>query len=261
MSYPTISNFIKFIGLVILGFTIGCSHKTSENKLTIATAANVQYAMQDLILAFTAKTGILCQTITGSSGNLTAQIKNGAPYDLFFSANMKYPEDLYKNGYTQEPPRVYAYGKLVLWTLKDIQLNEKTLTNQKIQKISLANPKNAPYGDAAQVYLQRINLESSLKDKLVYGESISQVNQFIFSKSVDVGFTAKSVVLAPEMKGKGTWIELNQENYPKIAQGMVVIKNTSSTKKEMTKKFKEFLLSSAAKKILAAYGYQTDLSL
>ena len=261
MIYPTTYHFIKFIGLIILGFNIGCSHKTAENRLTIATAANVQYAMQDLILAFTAETGILCQTITGSSGNLTAQIKNGAPYDLFFSANMKYPEDLYKNGFTQEAPTIYAYGKLVLWTLKDIQLNKKTLSNQKIQKISLANPKNAPYGDAAMTYLQKTNLDQALNHKLIYGESISQVNQFIFSKSVDLGFTAKSVVLAPEMKDKGSWIELNQEDYPRIAQGMVVIKNSSGTKRNMTKKFKEFLISPKAKKILAAYGYQTDLSL
>ena len=238
-----------------------CSVDQSAETLTIATAANVQFAMRDLVKEFTQQTKIPCQIITGSSGNLTAQIKNGAPYHLFVSANVKYPDELHQSNFSLQAPKIYAYGKLVLWTLKDLDLNLQILTLEEIKNIALANPKNAPYGQATLAYLQKKNLETHLKSKLIYGESISQVNQFVFSKSVDIGFTAKSVVLAPEMKNKGKWLELPSAEYPKIAQSMVILKNSPQSKIENAKKFYKFLTSSKAKGILESYGYQIDVSL
>ena len=157
--------------LLLLWVTLGmvACQPTAYQGITIATAANVQYAMQELIEAFTTKEGIACQTVVGSSGKLTAQIKEGAPYQLFVSANMKYPQNLHQQGFTVEPPKVYARGQLVLWTqYPNLTPTTQSLSHSKVQHIALANPKTAPYGEAAWQVLQKTGLASRLKEKLVF---------------------------------------------------------------------------------------------
>lgn len=223
--------------------------------ITIAVAANMQFAMKTLTRNFTEETGIQCNLVISSSGKLTAQIKAGAPYDLFVSADMKYPETLFKSGFALEKPKIYAYGKLVLWTMdKSIKPSLSVLNSGKIKHIACANPKTAPYGVATIQILKHNNLYNSLEHKLVYGESISQTNQFITSKSAQIGFTAKSVVLSPEMKGKGSWIEMNPSSYSPIAQGVIIVKQ-KNTEEAGARKFYNFLFSTKAKNILKSYGY------
>ena len=135
--------------IVIFVFVCGCQ-PSSENKLIIATAANMQFAMKALVKTFSEETGINCQTIISSSGKLNAQIQEGAPFDVFVSADLKYPNQLHKDGWTLNAPKVYALGKLVLWSFKE--LDEplfKQLKHKDIQHIAIANPKTAPYGQAA----------------------------------------------------------------------------------------------------------------
>ncbi len=128
------------------------------------------------------------------------------------------------------------------------------LKNSKIKHIAIANPKTAPYGTAAIEVLKHHHVYEDLKDKLVYGESISQTNQFIISKSAEIGFTAKSVVLSPGMKGKGNWADIDAEDYSPIAQGVVVLKRNGS-KQQGVQKFYNFLFSQKAKDILQDFGY------
>lgn len=223
--------------------------------ITVAVAANMQFAMQSLTRNFTKETGIQCNLVVSSSGKLTAQIKVGAPYDLFVSADMKYPETLYKAGLALEKPKIYAYGKLVLWSMdKSIKPSLKTLQSHEIKHIACANPKTAPYGLATIQVLKYKGIYNSVKSKLVYGESISQTNQFITSKSAQIGFTAKSVVLSPEMKGKGSWIELNPSSYTPIAQGVIIVKQDQA-EEISARKFYSYLFSAQAKKILKNFGY------
>ncbi len=245
------------IALFLLLFATGCT-PSKTSKVTIATAANMQFVMKDIAAAFTQKTGIDCDVIISSSGKLTAQIQEGAPYDVFVSADMKYPETLHKNGYTIENPKVYGYGQLVLWSaLEDLQPSLELLTHQKIEHIAVANPKTAPYGEAAISVLKQANIYDQLSDKLVYGESISQTNQFIVSGAAQVGFTAKSVVLSPQMEGKGQWIAIDKNLYTPIAQGAVIIKKDSIS--EATLKFYKFLFSPKSKEILENFGYLASI--
>jgi molybdate transport system substrate-binding protein len=256
------------MSLLLLTFIFfsACNNQQEKNKqavngkprLNIAVAANMQFAIQAISKAFTNKTGIACDLVISSSGKLTAQIKESAPYDLFISADMKYPAELFKTGFAVDQPKIYAYGKLVLWSMiNGIKPSFDILTNPEIIHIAIADPKTAPYGEAAIEALKHYGIYDSIKDKLVYGESISQTNQFIISKAAEVGFTAKSVVLSPEMKGKGEWINVDEASYEAIAQGVVIIKQKSSQRNN-SEKFYNFLFSADAKKILEDFGYSVN---
>ena len=255
-----IFRFFKTIIILFLILIIGGSCKQQrEPKLTIATAANMQFAMEEVSSVFTQESGIKCEIIVSSSGKLTAQIKEGAPYDIFVSADMKYPLELYNTGYTKSKPTIYAYGKLILWSMIDsIKPSVDLLLQKKIKHIASPNPKTAPYGIATEEVLNHYKIFDSIKSKLVYGESVAQTNQFITTKATEIGFTAKSVVLSPIVKGKGNWIALEENTYTPIKQGIVIIKNSpsSSEKKEI---FYNFLFSKKGKDILNKFGYATDL--
>jgi molybdate transport system substrate-binding protein len=226
-------------------------------QITAAVAANVQFAMEDLKTAFKKETGVEVKTVYGASGKLATQIRNGAPFDLFVSADMDFPDSLRAWGYAPEKPRPYAYGKLVLWTLKDVDLEKglAALSDTAIGKIALADPKRAPYGREALKALQRSGLAESLKPKLVYGENISQVSQYILTGNVDIGFNAKSIVLAPETQGKGHWKEVDSTLYDRIAQGAVVCKYGTENNPGLSSRFYAFLYSAPAREIFARYGY------
>ncbi|MGH8808826.1 MAG: molybdate ABC transporter substrate-binding protein [Noviherbaspirillum sp.] len=231
-------------------------HALAET-LTVAVAANVQYAFDDLQAEFKKETGHDLKPVYNSSGKFTAQIMNGAPFDVFLSADMEYPDKLHKEGFAVAAPKVYAYGALVLWTLKDLDLGkwQSALSGPAVEKIAVANPKTAPYGRETIKALAHFKLDQALQAKMVFGESISQTNQYIHSKAADAGFTAKSVVVSPEMKGQGKWIELPKESYQPIAQGIVVLKHGQQNNAKLAQQFHDFVLSPKARAILERYGY------
>ncbi|MEM7515105.1 MAG: molybdate ABC transporter substrate-binding protein [Bacteroidota bacterium] len=222
--------------------------------MLIAAAANVQFTMDELVATFEGQTGIQCETIINSSGKITAQVMAGAPYDVFISADLKYPNTLKEKELTAKGPDVYAEGKLVLWSV-DTSLVPQVdiLVNTSIQKIAMASPRTAPYGKAAEECLTHYNILEGVTSKLVYGESISQTNQFILSGAAPVGFTALSVVRSPNLEGQGSWVLIPEEAYSPIEQGMVIL--TSSSKKEEAEAFYDFMLSDEAQSILRKYGY------
>ena len=253
---------LLLIALISLFFVLlfFCSCDTSEKRsLNIATAANVQFAMDTLAEVFEKETGIRTNIILGSSGKLTAQIIQGAPYDIFVSANMKYPDEIFKQNKALLKPEVYAYGALVLWTLQETVTPELTyLTDDKIRRIAIANPKTAPYGSATIDLLINKGLYENVKHKLVFGESIAQVNQFITSRTADIGFTAKSVVISHKMKNAGYWSELDPNDYSPIEQGVIII-DRGKLNSAHAKDFMSFLLSEKAGKILSEFGYNVNL--
>lgn len=253
-----ITSYLKCLLILPIFLIVGCNVKDNDNVLAIACASNMQFAMQEIIEQFSEKTNTKCQLILGSSGKLTAQISEGAPYDLFISADMKYPEELYQKGLTTSKPQVYALGKLVLWTLNaKAKPAIENLKNEEIRHIALANPKTAPYGRAAIEVLNFYQQFNSLKNKLVYGESISQTNQFILSNVADIGFTAMSVVHSPELKEKGNWIMIDTNSYKPIEQGIVII-NRENGKNKDSKAFYDFVFSKEAREILLKYGYSIN---
>ncbi|WP_293445759.1 molybdate ABC transporter substrate-binding protein [Persephonella sp.] len=241
---------MRYILLTLLLFVFSYGQ-----PLRIAASANIQYPLREIIKEFKKAYGIDVLVVISSSGKLTAQIERGAPYDIFLSANMKYPDYLYKKGLTIRKPVVYAEGVLVLWSMKEIPLNKigiNILKEKYIKKISVPNPKNAPYGFEAVRVLKNVGLYEQVKNKLVYGESVMQSTQYIYKSLVDAGFTSKSVVLSPKLKNKGVWIEVDKRLYNPIKQGVVVIRDNP-----YAEKFLKFLLSKDAQKILRRYGYRT----
>ena len=245
----------RFLFIVILAVFTACRTTEEHKTITIATAANMQFAMQELVDTFTQKTGTSCDLVISSSGKLTAQIKEGAPYDIFVAANMKYPQEVYAAGRAKTKPKIYAYGKLVLWSLNEnIGVDLETLESEAIHHIALANPKTAPYGTAAVSALTQLKIYDRIQNKLVFGESISQTNQFILSGAAELGFTAMSVVKAPSMKSRGVWISVVDSLYDPIEQGVVLIEHDATTKPEAVA-FYEYLFSEEAQEILQDFGY------
>lgn len=244
--------------IIILLFLF-CFRLHAED-ITVAVAANLQFVFQEISTNFKNKTGIEVKTILGASGKLTAQILNGAPFDIFMSADNDYPQSLYKTGFTYGEPKIYTYGSLVFWTFKDVKLEEinRLLLSSDIKTIAVANPKTAPYGREAVNYLKNSKIYEKIKDKLIYGESISQVNQYISSGSSDIGITAKSIVVSPEMKNKGKWVAIDEKSYNPIAQSVVILKYGNDKNPKSSKLFFDYLFSDEVKHLFLKYGYKIN---
>jgi molybdate transport system substrate-binding protein len=248
---------MKKLLILLTTFFLFSSSTFVEEKITVAVAANAQYAMKEIEREFEKETGSPIELVISSSGKITAQIREGAPYDVFLSADMEFPQALFQEGLTVSQPKMYGYGSLVIWTLKDVDLlNVNAILLPEVKTIAIANPKVAPYGEAAISVMKHYKIYEKAEPRIVYGESISQVNQYIISKAADIGFTAKSVVLSPEMQGKGKWMEVDKKSYEAIDQGAVLLKSSMKRNKAGSEKFYNYLFSDKAKKIFKKYGYQ-----
>ena len=224
-------------------------------NLRVAVAANLQGVIKVLAKDFKEKTGIEVEPIIGSSGNLATQIKNGAPFDVFLSADITFPESLFNEGFSNKAPEVYAYGIFVIVSTQDIGFEnwERLLLSPRINKIAIANPKIAPYGKAAEEALTKKGIWTSVQPKIVQGESIAQVNTYITTGVAEVGFTTQSLIKDSEGKTKLYWKLIDPKSYTPIKQGMVIIKATKNIAE--AEKFYQYILSADAKKILKEYGY------
>lgn len=233
------------------------SHDT-KSVITIATAANVQFAMEELIEAFEAQSTVRVEAVMSSSGKLAAQILEGAPYDLFVSADVKYPKYLIKEQAAVGEVKPYAYGTLVVCSHSAIDIAKlpEFLLEGATAKIAIPNPRNAPYGEQALRYLEYYALLDQLEHKLVYGESIAQTNQYILSKATDIGFTAKSAVLASAMRSVDYWAELPDSTYTPIQQGVVITQYGQSNHAHESLAFYNFLFSESGRTIFKKYGYR-----
>jgi molybdate transport system substrate-binding protein len=230
----------------------------AQPKITVAAAANMQYAMQELVAEFNKTDRAKIAVVLGASGKLTQQIQNGAPFDIFVSADKEFPQKLANNKLTLEAPKVYAQGLLVLWSVKpNIQpaTDLKLLLSANIKSIAIANPRTAPYGSAAESILKKYGLYEKVSSKLVTGESVSQTSQFIVTQNADIGFTARAIVISKEMQGRGKWVELNSRDYPPIEQSAVLLKHAKQNNEAAVRKFYTFLYSAKAKAIYNKYGY------
>jgi molybdate transport system substrate-binding protein len=247
---------MTLVGLIIPVIMVVSCRTTEKETLRVAVAANLQFAIEELVTVFEADSGIPCEVILGSSGKLTAQILEGAPFDIFMSADMKYPNKIYEEGLGWSSPVVYAYGNLVLWTLReDVEPELSSLMDEQVAHIAIGNPKTAPYGVAALAVLDKTGLAGKLSNKLVFGESISQTNQFIISGAADIGFTSQAVVKSDKMQHVGHWKAIDTALYPRMAQGLILLKG-GERKVDMAIRFREFIQSDKGKEILHKFGYE-----
>ncbi|GAC1436418.1 MAG: molybdate ABC transporter substrate-binding protein [Terriglobales bacterium] len=230
-------------------------------ELTVAAAADLQSAMQDITSRFQHDTGKTVNVIYGSSGNFFQQIQNGAPFDMFFSANLDYPKRLEAAGLT-EPGSYYQYarGTIVLWVPNsskiDLKSGLKSLLDPNIKKVAIANPQHAPYGQAAVAAMQREGVYEKIKDKFVLGENISQTASFVVSESADAGIVALSLALSPNMKSKGRYVEIAADKYPPIEQACAIL--SSSKNKQLALQFLSYIKSATTAQVLRDYGFDAE---
>ncbi|WP_354426893.1 MULTISPECIES: molybdate ABC transporter substrate-binding protein [unclassified Mucilaginibacter] len=248
--------FTKTFSLLFIlwGLSAGVA---DAQKITVAIAANLQLVMKDLKRDFKTRTKIDIDVISGSSGNLSTQIRNGAPYDVFMSADRAFPEALQKDGLTLKNSIVYAQGVLIICSTQKLNFTNwiKLLLNQNLKKIAIGNPAIAPYGKAAMQALTKAGIYDKLQPKMVFGESITQVNTYITTGVVQTGFSTLALIKDANNKVPLYYKTVSPKDYEPIEQAMVVLKNAKG--KPAAEKFYQYILSPAAKKIFKAYGYHT----
>lgn len=244
--------------LAVLVTLSGGGKMAAQATLTVAAAANLQPAVSEIAARFEKQSGTHVALVFGSSGNLTTQIEHGAPYDVFLSADMSYPERLARGGLgVRESLHRYAVGKLVLWVKKDSnidleRLGERSLLESGVRKIAIANPAHAPYGVAAVAFLKNAKLHDQVEGKLVMGEDVAQAAQFVISGNAQVGIIPLSLALAPKMVEAGKHYVLTR-NAPAVEQGAIVLSKAAD--KSAAGKFLDFMKSPDVIAILKRYGY------
>jgi molybdate transport system substrate-binding protein len=255
------STWLAFAGVILAGFQAFAAGEdpTPPAVLTIAAAADLRFALDDLVKDFEGQYPAAKINVTyGSSGNFFAQFQNGAPFDLFFSADIEYPRKLAERGLAADDVFLYAIGCIVVWVPKDSpvavdKLGIKALLEPSIRKIAVANPEHAPYGRAAVAALKALNVYDQVASRLVYGENIAQTAQFVQSGAADVGILALSLAVAPQMRDAGRFWQVPLDAYPRMEQGGIILK--SSKNLATARAFRDFVLGDHGSEVLKQYGF------
>jgi molybdate transport system substrate-binding protein len=259
--YDGALRFLAAILTLALASSAGSALEGSASqKLTVAAAADLQFALTDLARDFRrAHSDVDLETVFGSSGNFYAEIGNQAPFDVFLSADIEYPRKLIQAKLAvAESLFVYGTGHLVLWVGKDSSLDlphlqMHALEAPSVKHIAIANPQHAPYGRAAEAALRSAGLYDHVASKLVLGENIAQTFQFAQSGAADIGMVALALALAPSARQQGRYWEIPADAYPKIEQAGVIL--THAANPEGAREFRAFMVSDAGRKALKSYGF------
>ena len=223
---------------------LSCAALCAAEEVQIAAAADLRYVLPELVRGFEQAGNDTARVSFGASGNFAAQIENGAPYELFLSADEQYPARLERENLIEPGgPFPYATGKLVVWVRKDspvdVAAGMRVLAESRVQKIAVANPEQAPYGRAAIAALRAERLYERVRGKLVFGESILQTATWAESGDADAGLIALSLAVAPRMRSEGTYYLVPSGDYPKIVQTGCILRR--STNKDAARRFVEYL--------------------
>jgi len=226
----------------------------SDSEIIVAAAANLTDSFDELSREFTKRSGIKVVLSFGATADLAKQIENGAPFDVFAAADVEHVSVLEQKGLlTPGTNAIYARGSLVIWitpgsTIKVERIED--LTDKRVERIAIAKPDIAPYGQAAVETLRAVNLWQQLESRVVYGMNVSQVRQFVASGNAEVGFLPRSMV----KQGEGTYFEIPQQLHQPIDQALGVVR--ASTKQDAAHQFSAFVLGSEGQAILRKYGYK-----
>src|SRR6266446_1777185 len=232
----------RFVWLSLISFLLPAAGipipraEPAGREINVAAAADLSAALQEIAVNYETRTGVAVKLSFGASGALTQQIQNGAPFDVFFSADMDYPRQLIAGGLAGSATLYrYAVGRLVLWVPKDSPLDVEhkgmdALLDPSVKKIAMANPQHAPYGRAAAAALKRYGLYEKVSGRLVLGENVSQAAQFVESGNAQAGFVALAHVVAPAMQGRGKYWVVPADAYPPLDQGVILISHSAHQK-------------------------------
>jgi molybdate transport system substrate-binding protein len=223
----------------------------------VAAASDLNFVLKEIIQDFERSTGNKVVLSLGSSGNFFAQIQNGAPFDVFLSADLNYPRELEKSRHAVPGSTfVYGVGRIALWVPSRSLVNlEKqgirALTDPAVRKIAIANPDHAPYGRAAVAAMEHAKIYAQVKNKIVLGENISQAAQFVQSAAADIGVIALSLVLSEPMRKAGRYWVIPEETYPRLEQGAVLLKRGGPAARQ----FLDSLKRPESKQTFRKYGF------
>jgi molybdate transport system substrate-binding protein len=242
---------------ICLGLAAAVAARGAE-ALSVAAAANLTYALRDLNAEFVRiSPGVDVTVAIGASGSLVAQIGNGAPYDVFLSADLGFAEALVRTGHADSGGLTpFAVGRLVVWTVKpglDVSDVAALVRSPAVRAIAIANADSAPYGRAARQALTRLGLWADALPKLVTAENVSQATQFVETGNADAGFVALSAVVSPELAGRGRWTEVPAALYEPLTQVAVI--TTGGSRNPQSARYVAFLCGDAARGILGRFGY------
>ena len=247
---------MKLIKLIIISCALLMSAPAHAEKITVAAAADLKFAMDEIVTSYNkSHSGDEIQVVYGSSGKFFTQIQQGAPYDLFFSADIAYPRELAKKGLAASAVIPYAFGRIVLWSnsMDAAKMTLTSIADSKVTKIAIANPKHAPYGKRAEEALRSAGLWDKVQPKLVFGENIAQTAQYVQTGNAQVGVIALSLALNPELAKKGGYYLIPNKLHGALEQGYVITKR--GVNKPLAKKFAEYMGSKQARAVMTKYGF------
>jgi molybdate transport system substrate-binding protein len=232
--------------------------KPPRVEVRVAAAADLNVAIADLSARFSARHPIDVAASYGSSGTFFAQLLNGAPFDIFLSADVEYPRRLVERHVTDGGEFRYAIGRLVAWTSRDALFAREgfdlaSLADRQIARVAIANPEHAPYGRAAVAALRSAGVYDAVQPKLVYGENVAQALQFAQSGAADVGLVALSLVNSPNLEGAGRWREVPAERYPRLEQAGVILRSARDA--AAARAFRDYLLGAEGRDVLKRHGF------
>lgn len=241
----------------MFAFLLLSSAPAHAESINIAAAADLKFAMDEIIEGFNREhAGNQIQATYGSSGRFHAQIRQGAPYDMFFSADIAFPRELAKSGLAASEVKPYGFGRIVLWSssMNAARMTLATLNDPKIERLAIANPKHAPYGKRAEEALRAAALWEKLQPKLVFGENISQTAQYVQSGNAQIGVIALSLALSPELAKKGGYYLIPENLHAPLEQGYIITKRGAD--KPLVKKFEQYIDSKKARSVMSRYGFK-----
>ena len=253
--------FTAVVAAAIAGAACGGARQTTAARATVrvAAASDLNAAMADVIARFSASRPIDVSVSYGSSGTFYAQLLNGAPFDVFLSADAEYPRQLTARGLAQPGGDfVYAIGRLVVWVARESSIDVaheglQALAAPSVAHVAIANPEHAPYGRAAVAALRWARLDERVRPKLVFGENVAQSLQFAETGAADAAIVARALVAAPAVKDRGRWVDVPAEAYPRIEQRGVVLEKAADP--QAARAFRDFVLSGDGRAILEQYGF------
>ena len=247
---------MKFFARLIVSSALVLSASAHAEKITVAAASDLKFAMDDIAASFKKTSpGDEVEVIYGSSGKFQTQIQQGAPYDLYFSADIAFPRQLAKAGLAASEVTPYALGRIVLWSasLDATRMTLASLADPKIAHVAIANPKHAPYGKRAEEALRAAGLWEKVEPKIVYGENIAATAQYVQSGNAQAGIIALALALSPELASKGGYWLIPDNLHGPLEQGFIVTKRAGHN--ALAKRFATYMGSKPARAIMTRYGF------